>query len=193
MHTELVYSLAKGEYTRPIAGACRTRLFTGTERLITSACRTRLFTGTERLITGACRTRLFTGTERLITGACRTHLFTGTERLITGACRTRLFTGTERLLFARLITGAHRTCLFTSTERSHSSDHRHTQRTAGMFAGTENITHTALFTLTVFICSYAQSFRYSSDQRGYTHLLICSLTVAFAHLTSVHRENSLVC
>ena len=91
--------------------------------------------------------------------------------LITGARRTRLFAGTERHSFARLIAGTHRTRLFTSTERSHSSAHWYTQRT-GLFAGTESITHTALFTLPVFICSSSQNFKHSSD---YTHSLICSL------------------
>ena len=90
----------------------------------------------------------------------------------------RLITGTQdspvrwyrETLFARLIAGAHRTRLFTSTERSHSSDHWYTQRT-GLFAGTESITHTALFTLTVFvllICTELQTL-------VYTNSLICSL------------------
>ena len=91
--------------------------------------------------------------------------------LITGARRTRLFASTERHSFTRLIAGTHRTRLFTSTERSHSSAHWYTQRT-GLFAGTESITHTALFTLTVFVCSSSQNFKHSSD---YTHSLICSL------------------
>ena len=136
--------------------------------LITSARRTRLFTSTERLLFA-----------RLITFAHRTHLFAGTER----HSFARLIAGTHR---TRLIAGTHRTRLFTSTERSHSSAHWYTQR-AGLFAGTESITHTALFTLTVFVCSSSQNFKHSSD---YTHSLICSSAHWCTQDSSVpwHRE-----